>query len=344
MSEFLGIDYPTLWFLVIGALFTGYGILDGFDLGAGALHLFFRKEESRRIALNAVGPVWDGNEVWLVIGGGALFAGFPVMYGTLFSAMYIPVMLFLAFIIFRAVSIEFRSKEPMKWWRRLWDFSYSFSSAMLAFLLGVVMGNILHGIAIGPEYQFTGHWLEFLNPYALMVGLTTLALMTMHGAIFLVMKTEGKLYERVNELLWKAIFFFLITFVAVTIYTLAFIPHLSVRFFENPILFGVPFLMFLSIANIPRLVHKRKYFPAFIFSSLTVSFLLILVAIELYPTMLISTVDEAYNLTIYNASSSDKSLSIMLIMAAIGTPLVVFYTLFVYKTFRGKVRLDETSY
>jgi len=344
MSEFLGIDYPTLWFLVIGGLFTGYGILDGFDLGAGALHLFFKKEESRRIALNAVGPVWDGNEVWLVIGGGALFAGFPIMYGTLFSAMYIPFMLFLAFIIFRAVSIEFRSKEPMKWWRNMWDISYSISSAMLALLLGVVMGNILQGIAIGPNYIFTGNWLEFLNPYALMVGLTTLALMSMHGAIFLVMKTEGKLYERVNQLLWKAIFLFLITFVAVTAYTLGFIPHLSDRFFDNPLLFAVPVLMFLSIANIPRLVHKRKFFMAFIFSSLTVSLLLIMVAIELYPIMLISTVSPEYNLTVYNASSSDKSLGIMLTMAAIGTPLVIFYTLFVYKTFRGKVRLDETSY
>jgi cytochrome d ubiquinol oxidase subunit II len=344
MSEFLGIDYPTLWFLVIGGLFTGYGILDGFDLGAGALHLFLKKEESRRIALNAVGPVWDGNEVWLVIGGGALFAGFPIMYGTLFSAMYIPFMLFLAFIIFRAVSIEFRSKEPMKWWRNMWDISYSISSAMLALLLGVVMGNILQGIAIGPEYQFTGHWLEFLNPYALLVGLTTLALMTMHGAIYLVMKTEGKLYERVNQLLWKAIFLFLFFFVVVTAYTLGYIPHLSDRFFNNPLLFVVPMLMFLSIANIPRLVHKRKFFMAFIFSSLTVSLLLILVAIELYPTMLISTVDSKYNLTVYNSASSDKSLGIMLTMAAIGTPLVIFYTLFVYKTFRGKVRLDETSY
>ena len=118
MATILGIDYPTLWFLVVGGLFSGYAILDGFDLGAGALHLFFRKEESRRIALNAIGPVWDGNEVWLVIGGGALFAGFPVVYATLFSGMYIPFMLFLAFLIFRAVSIEFRSKEPMHWWRQ----------------------------------------------------------------------------------------------------------------------------------------------------------------------------------------------------------------------------------
>ncbi len=344
METFLGIDYPTLWFLVIGALFTGYGILDGFDLGAGAWHLFFKKEESRRIALNAVGPVWDGNEVWLVIGGGSLFAGFPVLYGSLFSAMYIPFMLFLAFLIFRAISIEFRSKENMKWWRNLWDISYSVSSALLAFLLGVVMGNVLQGISLGPNYEFQGHWLEFINPYSVMVGITTLALMMMHGALFLVMKTEGKLFEHVHKLLWRAIAFFIVAFVVVTAYTLIAIPHLSDRFFNNPLLFVVPLLMFLSIANIPRLVHKKKFFMSFIFSSLTVSFLLILVAIELYPVMLISTIDQAYNITIYNAASSEKSLGIMLTIAAIGTPLVIFYTAFVYNTFRGKVKLDESSY
>ncbi|MEZ4825104.1 MAG: cytochrome d ubiquinol oxidase subunit II [Bacteroidia bacterium] len=156
METFLGIDYPTLWFLVIGGLFSGYGILDGFDLGAGAWHLFLRKEESRRIALNAVGPVWDGNEVWLVIGGGALFAGFPIVYASVLSAMYIPFILFLVFLIFRAVSIEFRSKEPMLWWRKMWDISYSVSSIMLAVLLGVVLGNVLQGMPIGKNTELEG--------------------------------------------------------------------------------------------------------------------------------------------------------------------------------------------
>src|SRR5690606_41926852 len=131
METFLGLDYQTWWFLVVGGLFSGYAVLDGFDFGAGAWHLLFRKEESRRIAINAIGPVWDGNEVWLVIGGGALFAGFPVMYATLFSSLYIPFILFLVFIIFRAVSIEFRSKEKMLWWRKSLDISYSLSSIIL---------------------------------------------------------------------------------------------------------------------------------------------------------------------------------------------------------------------
>lgn len=341
---FLGIDYPTWWFLVVGGLFSGYAILDGFDLGAGALHLFLKKEESRRIALNAIGPVWDGNEVWLVIGGGALFAGFPVVYASMFSGMYIPFMLFLFALIFRAISIEFRSKEPMKWWRQMWDVSYSVSSILLAFLLGVVLGNVLQGIALGENFEFQGHWLEFLNPYALMVGVTTVALFAMHGAIYLTMKTEGRLFAKVTLLLKRAIIFFVVSFSIITLYTLIYIPHLSDDFKQSPALFIVPLLAFLSIANVPRLVSKRKYRRAFISSSITVALLLVLVAIELYPVMVISTIDPQYNLTVYNAASSEKSLKIMLIMAAIGTPMVAAYTAFVFWTFRGKVKLDETSY
>lgn len=344
METFLGIDYPTWWFLVVGGVFSGYAILDGFDLGAGAWHLFFKKEESRRIALNAVGPVWDGNEVWLVIGGGTLFAGFPEVYATMFSAMYIPFMLFLAFLIFRAVSIEFRGKEKMLWWRRMWDTSYSIASIMLAFLLGVVLGNVLQGAAIGSDMEFQGNWVEFINPYAIMVGITTLALFMMHGAIYLLLKTEGRLFAKLTILLKRGIIFFIVSFAVTTLYTLIYIPHLSDDFKGSPELFIFPVLAFMSIANLPRLASKRKYRQAFIFSSLTVSLLLILVAIELYPVLIISTIDEAYNITVYNAASSDKSLGIMLLFAAIGVPLVAAYTFFVYKTFAGKVELDDTSY
>ncbi len=341
---FLGIDYPTWWFLVVGGLFSGYAILDGFDLGAGALHLLFKKEESRRVALNAIGPVWDGNEVWLVIGGGALFAGFPEVYATVFSGMYIPFMLFLLFLIFRAVSIEFRSKEPMKWWRNTWDISYSISSIMLAFLLGVVLGNVLQGISLGEDFEFVGNWLEFINPYAIMVGITTVALFSMHGAIYLTLKTEGRLFAKLTILLRRTFLFFAVSFGITTLYTLIYIPHLSDRFKQYPILFFVPLLVFLSIANVPRLAAKRKYWQAFLFSSLTTALLLILVAVELYPIMVLSTLDPKYSLTIYNAASSNKALGIMLLFAAIGTPLVMAYTIFVFWTFRGKVKLDERSY
>ena len=344
MATLLGIDYPTWWFLVVGGLFSGYAILDGFDLGAGAWHLFFKQENSRRIALNAIGPVWDGNEVWLVIGGGALFAGFPILYASLFSAMYIPFMLFLAFLIFRAISIEFRSKEKMLWWRKMWDISYSVSSIMLSFLLGVVLGNVLQGAAIGPDLEITNSWLEFINFYAILTGITTLALFMMHGAIYLTMKTEGRLFAKLTLLVRRAIIFFVMSFAITTVYTLIYLPHLSDRFKETPALFIVPLLAFLSIANIPRLVSKKKYRLAFIFSAITVSLSLATVAIELYPVLLLSTSDPANSLTIYNTAASDKSLGIMLTMAAIGAPLVLSYTTFVFWTFRGKVELDEMSY
>mgnify|MGYP001028487587 CR=1 FL=1 len=345
METLLGIDYPTWWFLVVGGLFSGYAILDGFDFGAGAWHLFLKKEESRRIALNAIGPVWDGNEVWLVIGGGALFAGFPVMYATLFSSMYIPFMLFLVSLIFRAISIEFRSKEPMLWWRKTWDISYSISSILLAFLLGVVMGNVLQGIAIGPKYSYQGSgFFEFLNPYAIMTGFTTLGLFMTHGAIYLLLKTEGRLYAKMATLLKKGMIFFMVAFGITSLYTLLYIPHLSNDFRETPILFIVPLLTFLSIANVPRLASKQKFRSAFLFSTLTIALMMVLVAVELYPNLLLSTVDPLYHIDIYNAASSTLSLQTMLIIVAIGTPLVLGYTFFVYRTFKGKVILDETSY
>jgi len=345
METILGIDYPTWWFLVIGGLFSGYAILDGFDFGAGAWHLFFKKELNRRIALNAVGPVWDGNEVWLVIGGGALFAGFPVMYATLFSSLYIPFMLFLIFIIFRAISIEFRGKEEMRWWRKLWDVCYSISSIMLAFLLGVVLGNVLQGFAIGENYQYTGSgFFEFLNPYAIMTGVTTLALFMAHGAIYLLLKTEGAMFEKLTNLLQKGMIFFMVSFAITTLYTLLYIPHLSDDFKSAPVLFAVPVLTFLSIANVPRLASKKNYKLAFFFSSLTISLLLVLVAVELYPNLLFSTVDPKYSIDVYEAASSERSLGIMLLFVAIGGPLVLGYTFFVYRTFRGKVKLDDHSY
>jgi cytochrome d ubiquinol oxidase subunit II len=344
MQTFLGIDYPTWWFLIVGALFSGYAILDGFDLGAGAWHLFFRDDGHRRVALNAVGPVWDGNEVWLVIGGGALFAGFPEAYATLFSAMYIPFILFLGFLIFRAVSIEFRGKEQMRWWRNTWDISYSVSSAMLALLLGILLGNLLIGFHMDEHYVFTGHWFDFLNPYALSVGLTTLALFMVHGAIYLTMKTEGQLFEQVARLLRRSIIFFVLAFVVVTVISVTSFPHLTDRFISSPVLFVVPVLAFLSIANVPRLASKGRYLHSFLFSALSISFLLILVAIELYPTLILNSGDAANSLDIYNAASSEKSLGIMLTIAAIGFPLVAAYTIFVYRTFWGKVRLDEMSY
>jgi cytochrome d ubiquinol oxidase subunit II len=344
METFLGIDYSTWWFLVVGATFTGYAILDGFDLGAGAVHLFLKKEENRRIALNAIGPVWDGNEVWLVIGGGTLFAGFPKVYAAVFSAFYIPFMLFLVALIFRAISIEFRSKEPMLWWRKMWDVSYSISSIVIALALGIILGNVLIGIPIDNDGNYRGSTFDFINPYALLVGVTTLALFTMHGAIYLVMKTEQQLYSRLTIIVRNATTFFGISVLLLSFYTLLYVPHLSENIKANLWLFFIPVGMVLAIANIARRINRQQYKKAFLSSAVIISLLLILTAVELYPNLVLSSFNEEYNLTVKNAASSKMSLRILLTIAAIGIPLVAVYTVFVYRTFRGKVKLDELNF
>ncbi|WP_291911474.1 cytochrome d ubiquinol oxidase subunit II [Chitinophaga sp. CB10] len=344
METILGLDLPTWWFLVIGGLITGYGVLDGFDLGAGALHLFFNKEESRRLVLNAIGPVWDGNEVWLVIAGGALFAGFPLVYGVLFSTFYIPFMLFLVSLIFRAISIEFRSKEPWAWWRKMWDISYCVSSIFITFLLGLVLGNLIHGLPVNKAHEFTGNLLTFFNPYAILIAFTTLSLFMLHGAIYLVMKTENRLYAKLTVLVNNCSKFFILCFILTSMATLIYVPHMTQAFKHHPELFILPLIAVLTLLNIKRNIDSRKYFTAFLFSCIIMSCLLILFAIGLYPNIIISSTDPANSISIYAAASSNKSLKIMLLIAAIGTPLVISYTVFVFWTFRGKVKLNEMSY
>ena len=341
---FLGIDYSTWWFLVFGAIISGYAILDGFDLGAGALHLFLKKEESRRIAMNAIGPVWDGNEVWLVIGGGALFAGFPIAYAAVFSAFYLPAFIFLIGLIWRAVAIEFRSKEPGIKWRFTWDFIYSFACIVVTLSLGLMLGNVALGLPLNANKEFTGSILTFFNMFSILVAITTLALFMMHGAIFLTMKTENRLYTKLTILAKNFTVFFIVAFALTTLYTLLYVPHMSDKIRSNPVYFVFPVIMFLAIANIPRQLKKLKFRFAFISSSVTIACLLIAVAIEVFPNILYASNDVANSITIQNAASSTKTLKILLIIALIGTPLVAIYTAFVFWTFKGKVKLDETSY
>ena len=345
METFLGINYPTLWYLVVGLLFSGYAVLEGFDYGAGSWHLFFKKDLSRRIAINAIGPLWDANQVWLIIGGGALFAGFPVMYATMLSAMYIPFMLFLLLLVLRSSAIKFRSAEKMLWWRKTWDIVYFVSNVLIAFLLGVVLGNILQGFELGENFSYKGGiFFSFLSPYAIMTGFTTLSLFMTQGAIFLLLKTEGRLHARLTFLLKKGMIFFITSFAITSLYTLIFIHGVTDKFKEQPLFFVLPILAFLAVANVPRLVSKKRYFQALLFSSMTMAFLLMLVAFQLYPVLLPSTIDPTYSVTIYNAASSQKSLGIMLTMVVVGAPLLAGYLIFLYKTFNGKVQLDDTSY
>jgi cytochrome d ubiquinol oxidase subunit II len=303
-----------------------------------------KNDRERRLTLNSIGPVWDGNEVWLITGGGALFAAFPHVYATVFSGFYTAFMVLLVVLIFRAVAIEFRSKQPMLWWRRMWDASFSCSSIFIALLAGVALGNIVRGIPIGPDREYAGTFWTLLNPYALLVGLTTVALFVMHGAIYVMMKTEGEFQARVRSWINNAIIFFVICYASLTIITLIYIPRMAARFREDPPLMIMGLLTMLAVANIPREVTRGREFRAFLSSSATIAGLMALFGIGLYPNFVIASQDPALSLTIYNASSSARTLKIMLIMAIIGVPFVLAYTASIYWIFRGKVKLDSMSY
>lgn len=344
MSYPAWLDLNAVWFVLVGVLFTGYALLDGFDLGVGALHLFTRTDEHRRLMLNAIGPVWDGNEVWLVTGGGALFAAFPVVYATVFSGFYLAFVLLLVALIFRAVAIEFRSKQPMRWWRQMWDVGFAGGSLLSSFLIGVTMGNIAWGVPIDERGEFAGSFLGLLHPYALLLGVTTVALFLMHGAIYVVLKTEGDLQRIAREWINRTIIFFIICYAVTTMATLLYVPHMAERVRTHPWLFSVALVNMLAIANIPREIHHGRDFRAFLSSCVAMIALMTLFGLEMFPNLVLSRPDVANSLTAYNAASSPKTLGIMLTIALIGVPIVLAYTASIYWIFRGKVKLDKMSY
>ena len=338
------LDLNTTWFILIGVLFTGYAMLDGFDLGVGALHLFTKTDEERRIMLNAIGPVWDGNEVWLVTGGGALFAAFPNVYATVFSGFYLAFVLLLVALIFRAVAIEFRSKQPMRWWRQMWDIGFSAGSVLSSLLIGVAMGNIAWGIPLDARSEFAGSFWSLLGPYPLLLGVTTLALFAMHGAIYSLMKTEGELHDRLRGWINNCIIFFIICYATTTMATLLYVPHMAARVRANPWLFSIALVNMLAIANIPREIHHGRDWRAFVSSCVAMIALMGLFGLEMYPNLVLSNPELANSLNIHNAASSQKTLGVMLTIALIGVPVVLAYTVAIYWIFRGKVRLDKMSY
>lgn len=334
-----------VWFSIFVLLLIGYAILDGFDLGVGMLHLFSKKDEERRLMLNSIGPVWDGNEVWLVTAGGALFAGFPDVYATLCSAFYFPLILLLNALIFRAVAIEFRSKQPMAWWRWSWDVMFSFASLLIAFILGIILGNLIRGIPLDEHREFAGVFTDLLHPYALVVGVMTVALFFMHGAIYILIKTEGELHDKMREWVNPSIIFFIMCYVTVTMATLIYMPHMTQIIQDRPAFFLLGIVNMLAIANIPREIQKGRDDRAFISSCINIICLITLYGLGSYPEVIRAINDpENLSLTIYNASSSKKTLEILLLISMIGVPLVLSYTLAVYWIFRGKVKLDNTSY
>lgn len=342
--NFGNLDLNTVWFLLIGVLFTGYAMLDGFDLGVGALHLFTKKDEERRIMLNAIGPVWDGNEVWLVTGGGALFAAFPNVYATVFSGFYFAFVLLLVALIFRAVAIEFRSKQPMRWWRQMWDVGFAGGSILSSFLIGVAMGNIAWGVPLDARGEYAGTFGTLLRPYPILLGITTVSLFMMHGAIYAAMKTDGELHDKLHRWINNTIIFFIICYAIMTMATLIYVPHMAARLREHPWLFSIALVNMLAIANIPREISRRNDGRAFVSSCVAMIAMMTLFGLEMYPNLVLSNPEVAHSLTIHNAASSQKTLGIMLTIALIGVPIVLAYTVSIYWIFRGKVKLDKMSY
>jgi cytochrome d ubiquinol oxidase subunit II len=323
-------DLNTIWFFLIGILLVGYAILDGFDLGVGALHLLVKSDIDRRMMINSIGPVWDGNEVWLVTGGGALFAAFPNVYATVFSGFYTALMMLLFMLIFRAVAIEFRSKQTMKWWRKMWDVAFSVASIFIAFLAGVAVANLITGIPLNSDKEFIGNFWGLVNWYTVLIGITTVSLFMMHGAIYGVMKTEGELQNKLRGWVNNTIIFFIICYITTTMATLIYYPHMIQHFKEFPALFVLALMNMLAIANIPREISKGKEFFAFLSSCASIAALLSLFAFGVFPNFVLASNNPEFSLNIYNAASSQKTLNIMLIIALSGIPFVLAYTISIY--------------
>lgn len=338
-------DLNTIWFVLVGVLLTGYAVLDGFDLGTGPLLLCTKEDRDRRIFLNAIGPIWNGNEVWLVTGGGALFAAFPNVYATVFSGFYDAFMLLLFALIFRAAAIEFRSKRSSPTWRKTWDISFAVSSFVSALLVGVAIGNVVWGIPLDNKHDFQGNLFTLLNPYSLLVGVTSVALMVMHGNLYLILKTEGALHDQLVRWTKRTVAIYLICFFVLNVVTMLMCPHLKTVFHERAVLLSVlAAAAFLVTFNIPRELRRGNEGRAFISSSLSIVTMMALFAATVYPNMVISRPDLANSLDIHNGASTDKSLNFMFWVALIGVPIVLAYTISIYYVFRGKVTLTDESY
>lgn len=334
-----------IWFILFVIIIAGYLILDGFDLGVGILHPFVAKNDhERRISLNSIGPIWDGNEVWLVLGGGALFAAFPMVYASLFSGFYVAMMLVLLVLILRTVAIEFRSKEKNPRWRSFWDMVFFASSLGIALLLGVAFGNVMAGVPLDQNQNMSVSLLSILSPFALLMGVTTIFMLAMHGGIYLTMKTDGELQARVRSWIPRMMVVFFVLNTLVVLSTVLMHQTIIDRYRAEiwPVIFPTLALGALIVAAV--MLRRGKDFAAFVASGAMIALLLMSAAAGLYPNLLLSTIDPAYNLTIFNGASEANTLTVMLVIALIGMPVVLLYTAGVYYFFRGKVKLTPESY
>lgn len=328
-------DLNTLWFMLIAVLFTGFLFLEGFDYGVGILLPFVSKnDQERRIVFNSIGPHWDGNEVWLLTAGGAIFAAFPNWYATLFSGFYLALFIILIGLIARGVAFEFRSKDDNPLWRKTWDYALFGGSLISGLLWGVALANIVRGVPIDNSMTFTGDFFTLLNPYGLLGGLVTLALFVLHGGLFLSMKTDGLVQERaqtITKRMWIPTILLVVAFVGYSI------PETDL--FDGFTVIQAFGLLMAVVALVAGgyFTWRGQYNYGFIGTGLTVVGVVMLLFGGLYPRVMPSSLDSAFDLTIYNASSSDYTLQVMSVVALIFVPLVLIYQGWSYYVFRERV-------
>jgi cytochrome bd ubiquinol oxidase subunit II len=328
-------DLNTLWFVLVAVLFVGFFILEGFDYGVGILLPFLgRTDEERRRIIHTIGPVWDGNEVWIITAGGAIFAAFPHWYATLFSGFYLALLLMLVALIVRGVAFEFRSKDRNPTWRATWDRMIFVGSLVPALLWGVALGNLLRGVPIDEKKNFTGSFFDLLSPYTLVTGLATLAVFVTHGAVFLNLKSTEPIRSRALATTKKVgpwATALVLLFVAMTYLGTGAFSRLGV----NPGL--VPILALGSLLAAGALIHRERMGWAFVMTCATLAFSTATIFRALYPRVMVSSLNPDWSLTIYNASSTPYTLKIMTVVALLFVPVVLAYQGWTYWVFRHRV-------
>lgn len=328
-------DLNTIWFVLIAVLYIGFFVLEGFDFGVGMLLPFLGKNDTeRRVVINTIGPHWDGNEVWLLTAGGATFAAFPMWYATLFSGFYLPLFLLLAALILRGVAFEYRSKHEDPKWRNFWDWAIFACSLVSALLLGVAFANLVRGVPIDAEMNYVGGFFNLLNPYALLGGVATVTTFILHGAIFLSMKTTDNVESRAKKAawrLWLPVVFVMLGLLVATYFATDLLFVLGV----NPGL--IPLAGVAALLSVGYFLRKNRNGWAFVMTSVTIAFALTTMFQIMYPRVMISSLNPEWSLTIYNASSTPYTLTVMTIVAVIFVPIVLIYQGWSYWVFRKRI-------
>ncbi|MER5941287.1 cytochrome d ubiquinol oxidase subunit II [Streptomyces sp. NPDC001928] len=319
-----------VWFVLIAVLWTGYFFLEGFDFGVGVLtKLLARNRLERRVLINTIGPVWDGNEVWLLSAGGATFAAFPEWYATLFSGFYLPLLLILVCLIVRGVAFEYRAKRPEENWQRNWEHAIFWCSLLPAFLWGVAFANIVRGVKIDQSHEYVGNVPDLLNPYALLGGLVTLTLFTFHGAVFTALKTVGEIRERARKTaLWVGL--------AAAVVALIFLLWTQIENGDGQSLVALIVAVAALVAALVANQAGREGW-SFAFSGVTIVAAVAMLFLTLFPNVMPSSLNDEWSLTVTNASSSPYTLKIMTWCAVIATPIVMLYQGWTYWVFRKRI-------